>query len=1055
MNRLNADPKRNARTALRGYSYQIVRTIDAWLRLDDHEELYLEGAEDFDRVAGQDALLGQARNTARSGNITLRTKGVIDAINAFWRHQERNREFRLRYRYMTTSGIGIERDRSFGKAQSGLRLWSDIRAAPLTGRSLANAKRITDFLCEQPEILLEVKAFLESATPAGVIERLILPIEWSTGLGDSDDLVRTIKNALVLHGEKTGASPGDSHKVLDALYRRVFETASSEAAPPLTRTDFLRVFEDATSSQVPFSEQRAFRRARAPEDAVREAEARLRQHVVASNRSFSIFGVPRLLSMDKAWIDLPVIVATDAETGRPATTDAMLARYRDSGYPMADWAVPSIANISIGRFYRHCVVVGGPGLGKSMLIRKLALAYARDGFPVVRVDAKALALRRGGSFLENLLALGVRDCGVAPDMITPAFLASGVMLCDGLDETGDAQDRIARDLAAFAESHPGCRVIVTTRPVGYETPHLSGWRHYEILALDPFRVGDHVERLLAGIYPDAPAERLATQAFVERQFARNPGGSLLNRSPLLLGFGVLFGVDRIEFGDGRSDLYTRVFERIERAPNARVDARPFSSLAIRCVDVLGWVLTANPSARLTQVRAQCAEILADELGVSRLRAETGFEECVAFWRQTGLIEQVRHASEDMLLFVHKTLGEYAGARYLASLPAEARDAAILSGSQRAAFLEPLIFAGGLGLAVPVARALLTPAGEGIPHARRIGACVALLADSDGGLPTDLVEEILDAAFALLLSTPAAAGRILPVLLRATKPYPDAVARQAGVVRDDPRNWVRFAAWACLATAGPRHYDLDALVAMFLDLPALGMHPEDFGPPPGSTAYDDAQDLAIAFATAAFEEMLRDLPAERSNTLLATLLRKLSYKPAPPPIRFVRNATALLHSAGRGDDADGLLSRWGFLSLEQEKRYAKREEQMLKTILDVLADGAGERLIEEDGTEAGAPFLHFSAFLEATGFSFVLRNASKRWQKPGKREEMRAMVEALAALSGVDIAGLRTDARRLLAEIEAQPEAVLSRQSRLVRFIDIPPIDYAHVRMLDPVNGSGR
>ena len=1040
MNRLNADPKRNARNILRGYSYQIVRSINVWLDLDDHEELYLEGAEDFDRVDGQEAVLGQARHTAGSGNITLRTKGVADAINAFWRHRERNREFRIRYRYMTTSGIGIEREQPFGKAQSGIRLWLDIRTAPQTQKSLAKAERIADFLCGQPNILFEVKAFLEGATPAEVIERLILPMEWSTGQGDSGDMVRTIRNALVLHGEKTGASPGDSQKALDALHRRVFETASSEAAPPLTRADFLRVFEDATSSQVPFSEQRAFKRAarREDEEAVREAEARLRQHVVASNRSFSIFNVPRPLSMDRAWIDLPVIVAMDMETGRPAAIDAILARYRNGGYSVADGAVPSIANISIGRFYRHCVVLGGPGVGKSMLIRKLALTYARDGFPVVRVDAKALALRRGESFLENLLALGVQDCGVAPDAITPTFLTSGVLLCDGLDETGNAQDRIARNLAAFAESHPGCRVIVTTRSVGYETPYLSGWRHYEILALDPFRAGDHIERLLAGIYPDAPAERLATQAFIERQLARSPDGDLLSRSPLLLGFGVLFGIDRIEFGDRRSELYARLFERIERAPNARVDAPPFRSLAIRCADVLGWVLTANPDARLNLVRARCADILADELGVSRLRAETEFEECVAFWRQTGLIEQVRHAGEEMLLFVHKTLGEYAGARYLASLPADARDAAILSGSQRTAFLELLIFAGGLGLTVPVARALLTPADESVPHARRIGACVALLADSDGGLPADLVAEILDAAFALLLSTPAAACGILPILLRATKLYPDAVARRARAIRDAPRNWVRFAVWACLAAAGPRHYDLDALVTMFLDLPALGMHPEDFGPPPGSTARDDAQDLVIAFATAAFEEMLRNLPAERSNTLLATLLRKISDKPAPPPIRFVRNATALLHSAGRGDDAEGLLSRWGFLSLEQEKRYATRDEQMLKMLLDVFA---GEEPIEEEGTETDVPFLHLGAFLEAIGFGFDLRNAYKNWQKFSKREAMRAMVETLAALSGVDIAGLRTDARRFLAEVEAQPEAVLSRRSRLVRFIDIPLIDY--------------
>lgn len=90
--------------------------------------------------------------------------------------------------------------------------------------------------------------------------------------------------------------------------------------------------------------------------------------------------------------------------------------------------------------------------------------------------------------------------------------------------------------------------------------------------------------------------------------------------------------------------------------------------------ILGWVLTKNPAARLSEVRSQCAKILAGELDASQLVAEMRFDECLGFWRQTVLIQQVRHFGEDMLLFVHKTLGEYAGARYLAGLPAGMREA---------------------------------------------------------------------------------------------------------------------------------------------------------------------------------------------------------------------------------------------------------------------------------------------------------------------------------------------------------------------------------------------
>src|SRR5690606_32498319 len=115
MTGLNADPRRQAKSVHRGYDYQIARSIHAWLDLGDHERLVLEGAEDFERIAGDDAVLGQARHTAGSGNITLRTKGVVAAINDFWTHRERNRRYRIRYHYLTTSGIGVERGRPFGK----------------------------------------------------------------------------------------------------------------------------------------------------------------------------------------------------------------------------------------------------------------------------------------------------------------------------------------------------------------------------------------------------------------------------------------------------------------------------------------------------------------------------------------------------------------------------------------------------------------------------------------------------------------------------------------------------------------------------------------------------------------------------------------------------------------------------------------------------------------------------------------------------------------------------------------------------------------------------
>lgn len=46
------DPAREATDTMRGYSYQVLRSVLVWIELGDDEILYLEGAEDLDRISG-------------------------------------------------------------------------------------------------------------------------------------------------------------------------------------------------------------------------------------------------------------------------------------------------------------------------------------------------------------------------------------------------------------------------------------------------------------------------------------------------------------------------------------------------------------------------------------------------------------------------------------------------------------------------------------------------------------------------------------------------------------------------------------------------------------------------------------------------------------------------------------------------------------------------------------------------------------------------------------------------------------------------------------------
>ena len=76
----------------------------AWIDLGETERLYLEGAEDFDRLTGLSAETIQTKDV--TGNITLRSVDVVEAIDNAWANQQRNPQYTIKFRFLTTSGIG-------------------------------------------------------------------------------------------------------------------------------------------------------------------------------------------------------------------------------------------------------------------------------------------------------------------------------------------------------------------------------------------------------------------------------------------------------------------------------------------------------------------------------------------------------------------------------------------------------------------------------------------------------------------------------------------------------------------------------------------------------------------------------------------------------------------------------------------------------------------------------------------------------------------------------------------------------------------------------------
>ncbi len=170
---LNANPQRQATDSLRGYRYQILQSVDAWLDLVDDDIIYLEGVEDFDIVSDGVATLVQVKDTQH--NITLRSKDVIDAINHYWESLTKHPDLIVKFRFITRSKIGKEQGDPFGNNQSGLRIWSRCSGDDET------IAKISEFLQNQEKISDDVKDFLKQEDHQKIYEQLIKPINLGNG----------------------------------------------------------------------------------------------------------------------------------------------------------------------------------------------------------------------------------------------------------------------------------------------------------------------------------------------------------------------------------------------------------------------------------------------------------------------------------------------------------------------------------------------------------------------------------------------------------------------------------------------------------------------------------------------------------------------------------------------------------------------------------------------------------------------------------------------------------------------------------------------------------
>lgn len=774
-----------------------------------------------------------------------------------------------------------------------------------------------------------------------------------------------------------------------------------------------------------------------------QIEARVCEWVQQTNQSFSVVGLQSPLLMSVAWIPLQAVVI-DVPDRHDDDVAAALSKYQ-TGRRAGDsrHSDEELSGQWIGRFYTRCVVVAGPGTGKSTLLTRLAQVYAKDGYPVLHVKLSAVAARMnaGGSFLESVLHLGLSGSGVPEQVARETGLKNWVLLCDGLDECHSGQEMVAVEIAKCAAGYPDLRVVVATRPIGYRTAALAAWRHYELLTFDDGAAKTHLATLLRAAALSQPSIASCADAIASDAMKKGPTSRVV-WTPQLLGMAASLLLRGGELGATPAALYRSLFQLAVTASNQRSkDTKLSAPVLASALDHLGWQVISNPLASSEEMQQCCADYLAEALGVSRLSALDIVSNAAAYWQNVGLVEHLHHAQRDLLAFMHKTFAEFAAARFLHSRPPALRQAMIEAHVGSDDWSEVLNFAAELGLAEEIVDAAFR-----LVPVEHVGATSQALRIASGGhLSVSTLSLVLERAWRIVDSAEQddcyAIGALLADLATS---HHDEVGAFASSYLTGGHAWTRLVAWTCAAEAGEAYYPLDDAVAAVKEGCANTDRPRGLllgGIGLGRRTADVllVQRLALRIGAR--------LRAERSESDVDALLEALEHG----AVDTVSFQSELARTVGKlGKNASGsyeqfindMKSMW---ASSDPATGTRAEHALTDVILRTLATPTST---PRDPAVSDQPMLQFSAFLRLTGFLETPYSELEAWTEPVDMPMAQQVIRALACVSGLDRDVLGWEAGSLLARVNEGGSTASWWLAFDSAKVDVPDPAWERARALD-------
>jgi hypothetical protein len=758
---------------------------------------------------------------------------------------------------------------------------------------------------------------------------------------------------------------------------------------------------------------------------------RVLKWTVETNSTFQITGTQRQIPLNQL---LPMrVIRVPFQEHDAESAEAALDQYRAGVEPARDdkqydaqWT---------GRFRKRAVILAGPGLGKSTMIKQLAHQYSIDGYPVLKVSLRQVAasMKVGTPFNDALMQHALDGSGVSRESFRNIAPQNWVVLADGLDECGSEHGAVAAAIKRYAIGYPDARVIITTRPIGYNSSELSEWQHYRLLGPDKNEGQANLGKLIEAA-ADEGANVSRGEDIARRELGRAPLADAIVKSPQLLCMAASLIARDGCLPPSRSEFFGRIVQLFEKHSYAQLTDTPVSpALANRALEVFGWALLEDPLKNVDLVIQNCGFILASDLGLQPLAGITKVEDALAHWERIGLLERVYHGGNSLLTFKHKTFAEFSAARFLISMPDDARRTALDRLLDASEWDEVIGFAAVLGLGNEIARRYVVRGKQNnIGHLRR---ALKIVGDRDADVFYDLAKALVEISFMAVECNPRDAFSIGDMLVDISRKSPDIIVPSATSRINAQEYAVRLVAWASLVECGSEYFDPRVIADVMRELLKHASAGIRFSLLGGIRVSDDQdRDLVEHIAIAA-------LKSQSDNDLVRFSETELVH-PSLRSTKFLYRVMTVLNARGIHEDDRPNWIREYSGSIQTMVDSSEAWLHASRCALHALADAVTPDKNQVNSWSDASHFLQFSGLISITGFLDVIARDMFIWTKPYDKKSVRSTLAALVEISDLDARALGKEATEILQRLHDNPN--IEMYELCLPSVDIPEINWGKV-----------